>query len=182
CIFKKICNCGSFYLPICFFFQIINDRETGRSRGFGFVTFTDEKSMRNAIEAMNGQNLDGRNITVNEAQSRGSGGGGGGFGGGRRGGGGGGFGGGGGYNGGGGGGGGRGGGGGCCSARRIRGLASYELSVVFKWRSAERQAHCPRVSKVAVGPKSRTQTDLLVIKKKWYSTSPTLMVHLYLAK
>ncbi|TMW93842.1 hypothetical protein EJD97_011094 [Solanum chilense] len=67
--------------------KIINDRETGRSRGFGFVTFTDEKSMRNAIEAMNGQNLDGRNITVNEAQSRGSGGGGG-FGGGRRGGGG----------------------------------------------------------------------------------------------
>ncbi|KAL3326300.1 hypothetical protein AABB24_037137 [Solanum stoloniferum] len=56
--------------------KIINDRETGRSRGFGFVTFTDEKSMRNAIEAMNGQNLDGRNITVNEAQSRGSGGGG----------------------------------------------------------------------------------------------------------
>ncbi|CAN1125373.1 Glycine-rich RNA-binding protein [Linum perenne] len=60
--------------------QIINDRETGRSRGFGFVTFSDEKSMRDAIEGMNGQNLDGRNITVNEAQSRGSsGGGGGGF-------------------------------------------------------------------------------------------------------
>ncbi|CAN1791603.1 Glycine-rich RNA-binding protein GRP1A [Linum perenne] len=60
--------------------KIINDRETGRSRGFGFVTFSDEKSMRDAIEGMNGQNLDGRNITVNEAQSRGSsGGGGGGF-------------------------------------------------------------------------------------------------------
>ncbi|KAL9418106.1 hypothetical protein AB3S75_041009 [Citrus x aurantiifolia] len=58
--------------------KIINDRETGRSRGFGFVTFRDEKSMRDAIEGMNGQNLDGRNITVNEAQSRGSGGGGGG--------------------------------------------------------------------------------------------------------
>lgn len=58
--------------------QIINDRETGRSRGFGFVTFRDEKSMRDAIEGMNGQDLDGRNITVNEAQSRGSGGGGGG--------------------------------------------------------------------------------------------------------
>ncbi|MBA0562164.1 hypothetical protein Golob_007233 [Gossypium lobatum] len=56
---------------------IINDRETGRSRGFGFVTFRDEKSMRDAIEGMNGQNLDGRNITVNEAQSRRSGGGGG---------------------------------------------------------------------------------------------------------
>ncbi|XP_009618692.1 glycine-rich RNA-binding protein-like [Nicotiana tabacum] len=64
--------------------KIINDRETGRSRGFGFVTFSDEKAMRDAIEGMNGQNLDGRNITVNEAQSRGSGGGGGGFGGGRR--------------------------------------------------------------------------------------------------
>ncbi|KAK8636401.1 hypothetical protein V6N13_124147 [Hibiscus sabdariffa] len=62
--------------------KIINDRETGRSRGFGFVTFRDEKSMRDAIEGMNGQNLDGRNITVNEAQSRGGGGGGGGRGGG----------------------------------------------------------------------------------------------------
>ncbi|KAK2665325.1 hypothetical protein Ddye_003899 [Dipteronia dyeriana] len=61
--------------------KIINDRETGRSRGFGFVTFRDEKSMREAIEGMNGQNLDGRNITVNEAQSRGSGNGGGGGGG-----------------------------------------------------------------------------------------------------
>ncbi|XP_051145258.1 glycine-rich RNA-binding protein GRP2A-like [Andrographis paniculata] len=58
--------------------KIINDRETGRSRGFGFVTFEDEQSMRDAIEGMNGQELDGRNITVNEAQSRGNGGGGGG--------------------------------------------------------------------------------------------------------
>ena len=57
--------------------KIVNDRETGRSRGFGFVTFSNEQSMRDAIEGMNGQNLDGRNITVNEAQSRGSGGGGG---------------------------------------------------------------------------------------------------------
>ncbi|CAK7329699.1 unnamed protein product [Dovyalis caffra] len=64
--------------------KIINDRETGRSRGFGFVTFSNESSMREAIEGMNGQTLDGRSITVNEAQSRGGGGGGGYGGGGRR--------------------------------------------------------------------------------------------------
>ncbi|KAK2381787.1 Cinnamyl-alcohol dehydrogenase Flavonol reductase/cinnamoyl-CoA reductase [Trifolium repens] len=58
--------------------KVINDRETGRSRGFGFVTFATEKSMRDAIEGMNGQDIDGRNITVNEAQSRSRGGGGGG--------------------------------------------------------------------------------------------------------
>ncbi|GJM96222.1 hypothetical protein PR202_ga13038 [Eleusine coracana subsp. coracana] len=62
--------------------KIINDRETGRSRGFGFVTFSTEQSMLDAIENMNGKELDGRNITVNQAQSRGSGGGGGGYGGG----------------------------------------------------------------------------------------------------
>ncbi|KAJ8770774.1 hypothetical protein K2173_021421 [Erythroxylum novogranatense] len=49
-------------------------RNEGPSRGFGFVTFNKEKSMRDAIANMNGQNLDGRNITVNEAQSRGCGG------------------------------------------------------------------------------------------------------------
>ncbi|KAK1414457.1 hypothetical protein QVD17_30201 [Tagetes erecta] len=58
--------------------KIINDRETGRSRGFGFVTFKEEQALRDAIEGMNGQSLDGRNITVNEAQSRSGGGGGGG--------------------------------------------------------------------------------------------------------
>eukprot|EP00850_Spirogloea_muscicola_P006297 SM000029S10592 [mRNA] locus=s29:976268:977257:- [translate_table: standard] len=79
---------------------VIQDRETGRSRGFGFVTFGDKGGMDDAIEAMNGKELDGRIITVNEAQPK-SGGGGGGYGGG---------GGGGGYGGGGGGGGGRGGG------------------------------------------------------------------------
>ncbi|KAI4295522.1 hypothetical protein L6164_035562 [Bauhinia variegata] len=63
--------------------KIINDRETGRSRGFGFVTFASEQAMRDAIDGMNGKELDGRNITVNEAQTRGrSGGGGGGYGGG----------------------------------------------------------------------------------------------------
>ncbi|KAJ4981055.1 hypothetical protein NE237_031892 [Protea cynaroides] len=58
--------------------KIISDRENGRSRGFGFVTFRDEQSMRDAIERMNGQDLDGRNITVNKVQTRGGGGGGGG--------------------------------------------------------------------------------------------------------
>ncbi|WP_205683534.1 RNA-binding protein, partial [Acinetobacter baumannii] len=47
--------------------KIISDRETGRSRGFGFVTFNDEQSMRDAIDAMNGKMLDGRSITVNPA-------------------------------------------------------------------------------------------------------------------
>jgi cold-inducible RNA-binding protein len=58
------------------FVQIINDRETGRSRGFGFVTFSTEQSMLDAIQNMNGKELDGRSITVNQAQSRGGGGGG----------------------------------------------------------------------------------------------------------
>ena len=62
--------------------KVITDRETGRSRGFGFVTFSTEQSMLEAIENMNGKELDGRNITVNQAQSRG--GGGGGYGGGGR--------------------------------------------------------------------------------------------------
>ncbi|XP_010513266.1 PREDICTED: glycine-rich RNA-binding protein 8-like [Camelina sativa] len=57
--------------------RIINNRETGRSRGFRFVTFKDEKSMRDVIEEINGKELDGRTIIVNEAQSQGSGGGGG---------------------------------------------------------------------------------------------------------
>ncbi|KAJ6421938.1 hypothetical protein OIU84_026969, partial [Salix udensis] len=52
--------------------KIIKDRETGRSRGFGFVTLDNEKAMRDAIEGMIGTDLDGRNITVTEAQSRGS--------------------------------------------------------------------------------------------------------------
>ncbi|PQQ12529.1 glycine-rich RNA-binding protein-like isoform X4 [Prunus yedoensis var. nudiflora] len=54
--------------------SIINDREIGRSRGFsfGFVTFSNEKAMRDAIEGMNDQNLDDRDITINEAQSCGS--------------------------------------------------------------------------------------------------------------
>jgi len=87
--------------------KVITDRDTGRSRGFGFVTFNEPADADTAIEQMNGSELDGRNLNVNEAQER-RGGGGGGRGGGRGGyGGGGGRGGGGGYGGGGGGGGSR---------------------------------------------------------------------------
>jgi hypothetical protein len=95
--------------------HVVTDRETGQSRGFGFVTFATADQAREAISAMNGALLDGRPLRVNEAEDRPArgGGGGGGFGGGGGGGYGGG-GGGGGYGGGGGGGGrgGRGGGGG----------------------------------------------------------------------
>jgi len=91
--------------------RVIMDRETGRSRGFGFITFDDDNDAVNAMNEMNGKEIDGRSIKVNEAQEKPAGGGGGG--GGYRGGGGGGrSGGGGGYGGGGGGGYGGGGGGG----------------------------------------------------------------------
>jgi len=100
--------------------KIVTDRETGRSRGFGFVTMGNDEAAQAAIRALNGFSLEGRSLVVNEAreQSGGGGGGGGGYRGGGGGGGGygrggGGGGGGGGYRGGGGGGGyGRGGGGG----------------------------------------------------------------------
>jgi cold-inducible RNA-binding protein len=99
--------------------RVIMDRETGRSRGFGFITFDDDQDAVNAMNEMNGKEIDGRSIKVNEAQEKpagGGGGGGGGYrgggGGGRSGGGGGGYGGGGGGSGGGGGGGGGYGGGG----------------------------------------------------------------------
>ncbi|XP_038878732.1 glycine-rich RNA-binding protein 3, mitochondrial-like [Benincasa hispida] len=95
--------------------RIIVDRETGRSRGFGFVTFTSSEEASSAIQALDGQDLHGRRVRVNYANDRTRGfGGGGGYGGGSYGGGGGGYGGG-GYGGGGGdgyGGGGYGGGGG----------------------------------------------------------------------
>lgn len=95
--------------------HVVMDRESGRSRGFGFVTMATPDLAKQAIETMNGSMLDGRAIRVNEAEERPrGGGGGGGFGGPRsdRGFGGGGFGGGGGgFGGGGGGRGGRGGGG-----------------------------------------------------------------------
>ena len=94
--------------------SLVMDRETGRPRGFAFVEMSEGGQA--AIDALNGRDLDGRALTVNEAkprESRGGGGGGGGYGGGGGGSGGGGrSGGGGGYGGGGGGGGGYGGGGG----------------------------------------------------------------------
>lgn len=104
--------------------EVIMDRETGRSRGFGFVQMANDADMEPAINALNGFQCGGRPLVVNEARERspsggGRGGGGGGYGGGRGGGdyggGGGGYGGGGGgggYSGGRGGGGGYGGGGG----------------------------------------------------------------------
>ena len=94
--------------------QVIVDRDTGRSKGFGFVEMGSDSEAQAAINAMHGKSVEGRNLTVNEArppEKRGFGGGGGG-GGGFGGGGGGSRGGGGGYGGGGGGGGGYGGGGG----------------------------------------------------------------------
>ena len=104
--------------------RIITDRETGRSRGFGFVTMANNEGAQAAIRALNGSSLEGRALVVNEAReqqgggggfrrSGGGGGGGGGYGGG----------GGGGYGGGGGGGyggGGGGGGGGPGGQRRPR--------------------------------------------------------------
>lgn len=65
--------------------KVVDDRDTGRSRGFGFVTFANEADCRKAIETMNGATLDGRQIRVNEAENKprsGGGGGGGGYGGG----------------------------------------------------------------------------------------------------
>ena len=63
---------------------VISDRDTGRSRGFGFVTFAEGSDADNAIEGMNGRELDGRNLNVNEAKERAPRGGGGGGGGGGR--------------------------------------------------------------------------------------------------
>lgn len=57
--------------------QVIVDKETGHSRGFGFVNFGDERSMDEAIERLHGKELDGRPITVNRAKPKGRDGGGG---------------------------------------------------------------------------------------------------------
>jgi len=70
--------------------KVITDRDTGRSRGFGFVTFAQDDDAKTAISKMDGTSLDGKTLKVNEAQEkspRGGGRSGGGFGGGRGGGG-----------------------------------------------------------------------------------------------
>ncbi|KAK9203230.1 hypothetical protein WN943_013484 [Citrus x changshan-huyou] len=50
--------------------RVVYDRETGRSRGFGFVTMSSETELNDAIAALDGQNLDGRAIRVNVAEDR----------------------------------------------------------------------------------------------------------------
>jgi len=62
---------------------VISDRDTGRSRGFGFVTFDDDEAADKAVAALNGTELDGRTIKVDVAQAKQRSGGGGGGGGGR---------------------------------------------------------------------------------------------------
>lgn len=50
--------------------KIITDRETGRSRGFGFVEMVNPTDAEKAIRSLNNSEIDGRNIVVNEAKSR----------------------------------------------------------------------------------------------------------------
>lgn len=59
-LFEKVGNVASV--------NIIMDRETGRSKGFGFVEMETEDGAQAAIEKYNGQELDGRRLTVNEAK------------------------------------------------------------------------------------------------------------------
>jgi RNA recognition motif-containing protein len=58
--------------------QVVIDRDTGRSKGFGFVEMLTDEEAQNAIKALNLQELDGRALTVNEARPKTEGGGGGG--------------------------------------------------------------------------------------------------------
>jgi cold-inducible RNA-binding protein len=50
--------------------QVIIDRDTGRSRGFGFVEMPDDEQAKAAIAALNGQDMDGRSLNINEAKPR----------------------------------------------------------------------------------------------------------------
>ncbi len=50
--------------------RVINDRETGRSKGFGFVEMNDDTAATAAIEALNEKEIDGRTLRVNEARPR----------------------------------------------------------------------------------------------------------------
>jgi RNA recognition motif-containing protein len=50
--------------------QVISDRDTGRSRGFGFVEMASAEEGAAAISALNGRNVDGRDLTVNQAKER----------------------------------------------------------------------------------------------------------------
>jgi RNA recognition motif-containing protein len=69
--------------------RVVLDRDTGRSRGFGFVKFAEDEQAKNALDSMNGADLDGRTLRVDYATDKGGnrggrgGGGGGGGGGGR---------------------------------------------------------------------------------------------------
>ena len=69
-IFEKYGEVGSV--------KIIQDNFTGRSKGFGFVTMENNEEAQKAIEAINGYDLQGKSLTVNEARPRTEGGGGGG--------------------------------------------------------------------------------------------------------
>lgn len=50
--------------------QVISDRDTGRSRGFGFVEMASADEANEAIRALNGHNVDGRDLKVNQARER----------------------------------------------------------------------------------------------------------------
>lgn len=50
--------------------RVIMDRASGRSKGFGFVEMSDEEAAKAAIEALNGTEIEGRNVVVNEARPR----------------------------------------------------------------------------------------------------------------
>ena len=52
--------------------KIITDRETGRSKGFGFITFVDEDSAQKSVEELDGKELDGRSIKVSIARDKGT--------------------------------------------------------------------------------------------------------------